>query len=110
MPRKTTAKPTAAKPAPAKPTQEANPSPAQDDQEEQPKEPALPHVSPGEVVRLKFTKLTYEVLAVYSTNAIAIAHSHDPSLAEEWASLRRRGDGQTAYWKVCQLEKVEPKK
>lgn len=104
MPRKSTAKPTTPKPAPAKPTQAANPSP---DQDEQPKEPALPSVSPGEVVRLKFTKLTYEVLAVYSTNAIA--HTHDSSLAEEWAKLRR-GDGQTAYWKVCQLEKVEPKK
>jgi hypothetical protein len=102
MPRKTTPKP-----APIKPTQAANLSPAQDDQDEQSKEPALPHVSPGEVVRLKFTKLTYEVLAVYSTNAIA--HSHDPSLAEEWAELKR-GDGQIAKWKVCQLEKVEPKK
>jgi hypothetical protein len=108
MPRKTTAKPTATKPAPAKPAQAANPSPAQDDQSEQPKEPALPHVSPGEVVRLKFTKLTYEVLAVYSTNAIA--HSHDPSLTEEWATLRRQDGKQTAHWKVCQLEKVEPKK
>jgi hypothetical protein len=108
MPRKTTAKPTATKPAPAKPTQAANPSPAQEDQDEQPKEPALPHVSPGDVVRLKFTKLTYKVLAVYSTNAIA--HSHDQSLAEEWATLRRQDDGQTASWKVMQLEKVEPKK
>jgi hypothetical protein len=104
MPRKTTA----TKPAPAKPTQAASLSPEQEDQDKQPKEPALPHVSPGEVVRLKFTKLTYEVLAVYSTNAIA--HSHDPSLAEEWAELKRQDDGQTASWKVMQLEKVEPKK
>jgi hypothetical protein len=57
------------------------------------------------MVRLKCTKLLYKVLAVYSTNAIA--HTNAPEWTEEWAALKRQDDGQTASWKVCQLEKVE---
>jgi hypothetical protein len=98
MPRKTTT--TKAKPANS--TVPAPPSPIPD---EKPEELPLPAVAPGDIVRLKCTKLLYKVLAVYSTNAIA--HTHDPSLAEEWARLSRESDGQTAHWKVIQLEKVE---
>lgn len=98
MPRKTTAtKTTSSTFIPA-----TSPSPAPDNQHE---ELPLPVVVPGNVVQLKGTKLLYRVTAVYSTNAIA--HTHDASLAEEWAELRRQDDGQTAKWKVCQLEKVE---
>lgn len=71
----------------------------------QPEDLPLPAVAPSDVVRLKGTTLLYEVIAVYSTNAIA--HTHDASLAEGWAELRRQDDGQTAKWKVIQLEKVE---
>lgn len=102
MPRKTTA----TKTKPSAPIPAASPSPARiDNPDDQPKELPLPAVAPGDIVQLKCTKLLYEVLSVYSTNAIA--HTHDASLTEEWAELRRQDDGQTAKWKVCQLEKME---
>jgi hypothetical protein len=99
MPRKTTT----TKTKPINFTLPKSPSSTSDEQLE--KLP-LPAVAPGDIVRLKCCpKLLYQVLAVYSTNAIA--HTHDPSLAEEWARLSRESDGQTAHWKVCQLEKVK---
>jgi hypothetical protein len=102
MPRKTTA----IKTKPAKPANSTVPAPPSPTPDEQPEELPLPAVAPCDIVRLKCCpKLLYKVLAVYSTNAIA--HTHDPSLAEEWATLKRQDDGQTASWKVMQLEKVE---
>lgn len=102
MPRKATAITTHASHVRA-----ASPSPAplSPTPDGQPEGLPLPAVALGEVVRLKGTKLLYKVIAVYSTNAIA--HAHDASLAEEWATLMRQDDGQAAKWKVIQLEKVE---
>ena len=56
-------------------------------------------LTPKTAVRLKNTSLTYTVIRTYKT------HADDPKWEEEWAELMTH-DGQTAYWKVSQLEEV----